>query len=155
MYSGFPLTISSPENYYVNSFAAHAIHFRQLRAIRRTTQNWFGTDPSAVPCLNTDAAGNTIDNGTCAYGAESYTGFGNAQNGSERAPGFRQVDLSAFKTFKIVEGHTLELRFEGFNALNIASYAPPNTSVYSNQFGLISGTNSSQRIMQASLHYTF
>jgi Carboxypeptidase regulatory-like domain/TonB dependent receptor/TonB-dependent Receptor Plug Domain len=155
MYSGFPLTINSPENYYVNSFAAHAIYFRPLRAVHRTTQNWFGTDPSAVPCLNTDANGNTIDNGSCAYGAESYTGFGNAQNGSERAPGFRQVDLSAFKTFKVTESQTLELRGEAFNALNIASYAPPNTYVYSPQYGLITGTNSSQRVMQVSMHYRF
>jgi Carboxypeptidase regulatory-like domain/TonB-dependent Receptor Plug Domain/TonB dependent receptor len=155
MYSGFPLTMGSYENYYVNSWAAHAIHFRRLHVANRSTQNWFGTDPSATPCLATDANGNTIDNGTCAYGGESYTGFGNAQNGSERAPGFRQVDLSAFKTFKITEKQTLQLRGEAFNALNLASYAPPNNNLYSPQLGLITATNSSQRIMQVSMHYRF
>jgi hypothetical protein len=155
MYSGFPLTINSPEDYYVNSFAAHAIQFRQMHAVHRTTQNWFGTDPSATPCSTFDSNGNTIDNGSCAYGAESFNGFGNAQNGSERAPGFRQVDLSAFKTFTIAESQTLELRGEAFNALNLASYAPPQTYIYSPQYGLITGTNSSQRVMQVSLHYRF
>jgi hypothetical protein len=155
MYSGFPLTMGSYENYYVNSWAAHAIQFRHLARVHPTTHNWFGTDPSATPCLSTDANGNTIDNGVCAYGGESYTGFGNAQNGSERAPGFRQVDLSAFKTFKITEAQSLELRGEAFNALNIASYGPPNNNLYSPQLGLITNTNSSQRIMQVSMHYRF
>jgi hypothetical protein len=158
MYSGFPLTMSSPENYYVNSFAAHAIHFRELRIVNRSPQHWFGTDPSAIPCLNIDANGNTVDNGTCAYGVESENGFGNAQNGSERAPGFRQVDLSAFKAFRITEGQSLQLRFEAFNALNLASYAPPDVTLgdyVTGRLGLITATNSSQRVMQVSLHYKF
>jgi hypothetical protein len=105
--------------------------------------------------VNFDANGNTIDNGTCAYGNESFNAFGNTSNGSERAPGFRQVDLSAFKDFRIAESQTLELRGEAFNALNLASYGPPSNNVYSPTFGLITSTNSSQRIMQVSLHYRY
>ncbi len=159
MYSGFPLTMYSYEDYYVNSWAAHSLHFRPMAIRHRTVQNWFGSDPSAVPCITFDNNGDTIDNGTCAYGVESFNNFGNAQNGSERAPGFRQVDLSAFKTFKITESQTLELRGDAFNALNIASYGPPNSQLedaaYANSFGLITNTNSSQRIMQVSMHYRF
>lgn len=159
MYSGFPITMGSPENYYVNSWAAHAIHFRSLHVRHRTIQNWFGTDPSAVPCTSFDNNGNTLDNGVCAYGVESQNEFGNAQNGSERAPGFRQVDLTAGKTFHITETHTLELRGDAFNALNIASYAPPDGylphAATGISFGRISSTNSSQRIMQVALHYRF
>jgi len=158
MYSGFPLTMGSGENYYVNSWGAHANQYRKMKITNRSISHWFGDDPSAIPCLTTDANGTTIDNGTCAYGGESYTGFGNAQNGSERAPGFRQVDLSAFKAFKIRNSQTLQLRGEAFNALNMASYAAPNGYLYSynsGTFGRITGTNSSQRIMQVSLHYRF
>ena len=158
MYSGFPMTMGSYENYYVNSWAAHANKYRPLIIKHRTVQNWFGTDPSAIPCLGLNADYSTHDNGICAYGGESYTGFGNAPNGSERAPGFRQVDLSAFKTFKITESQSLQLRGEAFNALNLASYAPPNAFLYSypyNTLGLITGTSSSQRIMQVSMHYRF
>ncbi len=169
MYSGFPLTMGSYENYYVNSWAAHSIHFRGLHVINRSVNDWFGTDPSAAPCTQFDSNGNTLDDGACAYGVESQNEFGNAQNGSERAPGFRQVDLSAFKTFRIRESQTLELRGDAFNALNIASYAAPNAQLESfvpsptnpeqaapsSQFGRITGTNSSQRIMQVSLHYRF
>jgi hypothetical protein len=155
MYSGFPLTMNSSEYYYVNQFAAHANHYRPLVIRNRSIKNWFGTDPSATPCMSYDASGNPIDNGSCAYGTESFNTFGNASDGSERAPGYRQVDLSAFKTFKITEGQTLELRGEAFNALNIASYAPPNTSLVSPTFGLITSTNSYQRVMQVSMHYRF
>jgi outer membrane receptor protein involved in Fe transport len=158
MYSGFPLTMYSYEDYYVNSWAAHAMHFRHMGIRNRTVQNWFGTDPSATPCITFDPNGNTHDNGTCAYGVESFNGFGNAQNGSERAPGFRQVDLSAFKTFKITEGETLELRGDAFNALNIASYAAPISQLEYLPYGIfgqIRSTNSSQRIMQVSMHYRF
>lgn len=158
LYSGFPLTMGSYEDYYVNSFAAHSIHFRPMKIAHRSIQNWFGTDPSAQPCVTIDSGGNTVDNGVCAYGIESENGFGNAQNGSERAPGFRQVDLAAFKMFTIRENQILELRGEAFNALNLASYAPPNAlleSYPSPSFGQITRTNSSQRVMQVSMHYRF
>lgn len=158
MYSGFPLTMGSYEDYYVNSWAAHSIHFRPLRVRNRSVHNWFGTDPSAVPCTQFDNSGNTIDNGVCAYGLESYNGFGNSQNGSERAPGFRQVDLSAFKTFKVTEAQSLELRGDAFNALNMASYGPPDQLLEAagwGALGQITYTNSSQRIMQVSMHYRF
>lgn len=160
LYTGFPIKMSSPIRYNVFGNTAHSIHFRQMHIVHRSTNNWFGTDASAIPCLTVDAAGNTIDNGSCAYGTESYTGFGNAQNGSERAPGYRQIDLSAFKTFHITETHTLELRGDAFNAFNIASYAPPTSSLTSYHanalgLGLISGTNSTQRVMQVSMHYKF
>ena len=158
LYSGFPLTMGSYEDYYVNSFAAHSIHFRPMKIAHRSIQNWFGTDPSAQPCVTIDNSGNTVDDGTCAYGIESENGFGNSQNGSERAPGFRQVDLSAFKMFTIREGQVLELRGDAFNALNLASYAPPNAqleSYPSPSFGRITGTNSSQRVMQVSMKYRF
>ena len=158
LYSGFPITMQSYENYYVNSWAAHSQHFRPMVIRHRTVQNWFGTDPSAAPCYNFNAIGNVADNGTCAYGVESENYFGNTENGSERAPGFRQVDLSAMKIFHVTERQSLELRGDAFNALNMASYAPPNAQLESaanGQFGQITGTNSSQRIMQISMHYRF
>ena len=162
LYSGFPLTMYSPYDYNVYANEIHAIQYRKMKIVHRSLDDWFGTDPSAVPCLNFDANGNTIDNGTCAYGSESFNGFGNASNGSERAPGYRKIDLGAFKVFRITEGQTLELRGEGFNAFNMASYGPPdsylpayNPNPAANYLGKITYTNSSQRILQVSLHYKF
>ncbi len=157
MYSGWPVTMSMDyyTPYYVNAWTAHTQQLRPMHIANRTVQNWFGTDPSATPCLNYDANGNIIDNGTCAYAMESFNGFGNAHNGTERAPGFRQVDLSAMKVFPITESNSIELRGDAFNALNIASYGAPNSVIYSPGFGQITNTNSSQRIMQVSMHYRF
>lgn len=166
MYSGFPITMGSGENYNVNSFGAHSQHFRPMSIINRTVDNWFGTAPSAQPCINfdTNGDGNLQDNGTCAYGLESYNYFGNTRDGSERAPGYRQVDLSAMKIFRITEQHSLEFRGDAFNAMNIVSYGAPNAYLGSynplaanghGTFGLISKSNSSQRIMQISMHYRF
>ncbi|MGC2617528.1 MAG: carboxypeptidase regulatory-like domain-containing protein [Acidobacteriaceae bacterium] len=162
LYSGFPLTISSAYDYNVYANEIHAMQYRHMKIVHRSLNDWFGTDPSAVPCQTFTAAGTNIDNGVCAYGDESYTGFGNASNGSERAPGYRKIDIGAFKVFRIAEGQTLELRGEGFNAFNMASYAAPDTYMpnynpnpAANYFGKITGTNSTQRILQVSMHYQF
>jgi len=164
MYSGFPLNMVSPNNYVIHNGSTasgrpHAMQYRPMKIVGRTTSNLFGTDPSAVPCTTLDkTTGNAVDNGTCAYGYESANSFGNASNGSERAPGYRQVDLAASKSFQITGGQTLLLRGEAFNALNLASYAAPVNTLSSSlgtTFGRITSTNSSQRIMQVTVHYQF
>ncbi len=58
----------------------------------------------------------------------------------------------------LVGSQTLQLRADAFNAFNLASYGAPNNSLTSasiGQFGLITSTNSSQRIIQVALHYNF
>jgi hypothetical protein len=162
LYTGFPLGMGTPENYNVNGGGALPIHFRPMKIVHRTVQNWFGTDPSAVPCTTLNSDGSTYDNGVCAYGVESELGFGTSRPGTERAPGFRQVDVAAFKTFTIKGSHTLELRGEAFNVGNLASYAPPISSTLTSYttgtnstFGRIEGTNSSPRQIQVSMHYGF
>jgi hypothetical protein len=158
LYSGFPITMYSPLGYNVYANENHAQYFRPMRIAHRSLNDWFGTDPSAAPCLTYDANGNPLDNGACAYGVESYNYFGNAQNGSERAPGYRKVDVGAFKVFTIAEAQTLELRGEAFNVGNIASYAPPDSWLPDSSIGWlgkINSTNSTQRILQVSMHYRF
>jgi hypothetical protein len=158
LYSGFPITMYSPLGYNVYANENHAQYFRKMQVVHRSLNDWFGTDPSAVPCLTYDANGNPVDNGSCAYAVESYNYYGNAQNGSERAPGYRKVDVGAFKVFNIVEGQTLELRGEAFNVGNIASYAAPDSWLPDSSIGWlgkITSTNSTQRILQVSMHYRF
>jgi len=169
LYSGFPITMYGPQDYNVGDFENHVTYFRPMHVVHRTIQNWFGTDPSAIPCLGFDTNGNPSQqsyypsgqpaySGVCAYGNESYNGFGNAQNGSERAPGYRKVDVGAFKIFTLGETRSLELRGEAFNAGNIASYSPPDSWLPDYNvgwLGKIVGTNSTQRILQVSMHYRF
>ena len=99
VYSGFPTTITASGNSGVNSSQQRAVRYRKLKAVNRTTTNWFGTDPSAVPCTT---AG--VDNGVCAYGQPAAGIISPQRPGTERVPGYRQFDASAFKDFHVREG---------------------------------------------------
>jgi hypothetical protein len=149
LYTGFPITISGPDNANVNALAARANRYRALKIVDRSVHNWFGTDPSAVPCSG-------ASNGACAYGPELPNTFGTAGVGTERGPAFRNMDLSLFKTFVLTEGgQSLDFRSDFFNAFNIASYEDPASSVSSTNFGQITSTRSLQREIQLSARYHF
>jgi hypothetical protein len=149
LHSGFPVTVSSNRFYQVNQRADRANHYRPLKVKSSSTDHWFGTDPSATPC----ASG--VDNGSCAYGEESSTGFGTARVGSERAPSFKDFDMAASKRFAITEGSNLEFRADFFNLLNTVSLGTPDNNASSSTFGKITSTNSTERQIQLALKYTF
>jgi hypothetical protein len=151
-YSGFPQTIlggSSNSNSYGPN---RANQYRKLKVVGRTNQNWFGTDPSATPCLT---AG--VDNGVCAFGVPANDVFGTSHNGAVRGPGYLNDDLSAFKDFRIIGDQTIGFRFDAFNAFNIVSYGNPDTGITDALFGNVSlqGPRSQERHLQFSLKYTF
>ena len=153
LYSGFPVTIFGQNNNGAqNAYGFNRPNqYRKLVIRDRSLSNWFGTDPSATPCLQ---AG--VDNGTCAYGNEGSFEFGSAHNSSERAPGYRQVDMSLFKDFHVWgENHLLGFRADFFNLFNIASYGNPDNNINDSSFGLISSVRSPPRQIQLSLHYSF
>ena len=153
LYSGFPVTIFGQNNNGAqNAYGFNrANQYRKLVIRNRSLSNWFGTDPSATPCLQ---AG--VDNGTCAYGNEGSFAFGSAHNSSQRAPGYRQVDMSLFKDFHVWgENHVLGFRADFFNLFNIASYGYPDNNINDSSFGLINSVRSPPRQIQLSLHYSF
>src|ERR1700728_1660406 len=153
LYSGFPITIFGQNNNQVmNSYGFNrANQYRKIVVRDRALANWFGTDPSAAPCLQ---AG--IDDGTCAYGNEGQFQFGTAANSTERAPGYRQVDMLLFKDFHLWgENHTLGFRADFFNIFNIASYGYPDNNINDSSFGLINSVRSPPRQIQLSLRYSF
>jgi hypothetical protein len=149
LHSGFPVTITSTQEYFVNQRATRANHYRPLKISHQSTDHWFGTDPSEVYC-----ASNT-DNGVCAYGQESSTGFGTARVGSQRAPSYKDFDVAASKSFAITESNRLEFRADFFNLLNTVSLGTPDQGADDPTFGLINGTNSTERQIQLALKYTF
>jgi hypothetical protein len=152
LYTGFPLTVTSPNNANMNALVARANHYAPLKVVNRSTQNWFGTDPSAKPCLTGAYSAAT----PCAYGQELVNTFGTAANGTERGPKYDQVDLSLFKTFHITENRqSVDFRTDFFNAFNIASYADPDRLVSDATFGQITATRSPQRQIQFSASYRF
>jgi hypothetical protein len=148
LYSGFPITISSSNVANRNASAARANQYLPLRIVNRSLTNWFGTDPSAKPCTG-------VFNGTCAYGPELTNTFGTAHINTERAPGYRIIDMSVFKEFTTFREQVIVFRADAFNAFNIASYSAPNNSITSSTFGLISGTLSPARQFQFSAKYRF
>jgi hypothetical protein len=144
VYSGFPETINGPGN-NSNSFGnARPNQYRALRIVNRSIDNWYGTDPSAIPCSTPG-----VDNGLCAFGAPAPNTFGDARNGNTRGPRYLNVDMSAFKDFAIIREQTLGFRFDAFNAFNIVSYGNPDTNIGDATFGNISNQGTANGISQA------
>jgi hypothetical protein len=151
-YSGFPVTINGPGGLSnTNSYGQErANQYRKFQIHNRSINNWWGTDASVANCVT-----HGVDDGTCAYGVPADNSFGSASVGSERAPGYEQIDSSAFKDFHITEGQTVGFRADFFNLFNIASYGNPDNGVTDSNFGQISSVRSPPRQIQLSLHYNF
>ncbi|MBS1799802.1 MAG: TonB-dependent receptor [Acidobacteria bacterium] len=149
LHSGMPVTVASNTYWLVNQRGDRGNHYRSLKIVNRGVDHWFGTDPSATPCLS------DTNNGTCAYGEESSTGFGTAKVGSERAPGYKDLDAALSKSFTIVGERELAFRADFFNVLNTTSLAPPSNSTSSSNFGQITGVVGAERQIQLALKLTF
>ncbi len=148
-YSGLPVTIFGPQSDNTNANGgARANQYRKLHVTNRSVGHWFGTNPTATPCSG-------ADNGACAYGPELPYTFGTAAVGTQRAPGFEQIDASIFKDFHITEGQAVGFRADGFNVFNFASYGNPDNNIGDASFGQITNTRSGPRQLQLALHYTF
>ena len=152
---GFPVTIfaatqntnsgRSPRN------NVRANRYRNMAAPAvRTVDNWFGDITAATFCT----AG--VNNGTCAYGVPAPGEFGSAGVGTERAPGFFNLDTSIGKRFNITERHRIEFRAEMFNVLNYVSWGAPNRDITNPlAFGAIGGQIGAPRNIQFGLKYAF
>jgi hypothetical protein len=156
LHTGFPITMFSNQYYHVNQRTDRANHYRKLIIRNRSTNDWFGTDPSAVPCPS------GVDNGVCAYGEESPTGLGTAAVGTERAPAYHDLDAALSKAFNITESKHLDFRADFFNVLNTTSLAPPSNNVSGgvptaavNNLGIITSTVSTERQIQLALKLVF
>jgi hypothetical protein len=149
LHSGFPFTVSSPGNYAVNQRANRGNHYRTLVVQNRSVDHWYGTGPSATAC------GINVDNGVCAYGQESTTGFGTASVGSERSPGYKNLDANLSKSFSFYRETNLQFRANFYNVLNTVSLAAPQNDISSGTFGQITGTLSTERQIELALKLSF
>jgi Carboxypeptidase regulatory-like domain/TonB-dependent Receptor Plug Domain len=148
-YAGFPETFTGPGNNSNSYGNSRPNQYRKLKIVDRTINNWWGTDPSATPCTTPG-----VDNGTCAYGTPAPNTFGTARNGSQRGPGYFNLDMSAFKDFRVVREQTIGFRFDAFNAFNIASYGNPDTGITDTNFGNISNSGSATRSVERHLQFS-
>ena len=158
-YSGFPETVTTNVGNNANGYGTQrANQYRRLKFVHRSLSNWFGDDASAKPCTDTQPDGTPIDNGVCAYGIPKQNTFGTSRNGSVRGPGYRNVDMSAFKDFELFGEHSIGFRFDAFNAFNVVSYGNPNTNINDVNFGHVVqqlSIRSTERHLQFSAHYRF
>lgn len=149
-YQGFPVTINGTDNSQTSARAARPNHYRPLRIVNRSSDHWFGTDPSATGCRTPG-----IDNGVCAYGNTALGTFGNSSVGTERGPGFQQYDFSLFKSFPTFREQKLMLRLDAFNAFNTTSLGNPDNGYGDSTFGEITSVRSIPRQLQVSATYSF
>jgi len=80
--------------------------------------------------------------------------FGTAGRNILQGPGFADVDVSAFKLFRLTESKSLALRWEVFNVLNRPNFGNPSGNFSSSAFGQISSAGD-PRIMQVGLKFVF
>jgi len=152
---GFPVTIlASTQN--TNSGRAPRGNVRANRyqvladPTTRNVDRWFGDVGAATFC----AAG--VNNGTCAYGIPALGDLGSAGVGTERAPGFFNLDTSFGKHFRITERQRIEFRAEMFNILNFVSWGPPGRDITAPaSFGAIGSQINAPRNIQFALKYAF
>jgi outer membrane receptor protein involved in Fe transport len=111
---------------------------------------------SAVRYLNGIGLGNRYFD-TTAYAAETGARFGNAGRNNLRGPGFKNLDLSLFRTFPLTEFLKLQLRVEALNALNHPNFANPNVNISDpSTFGFITATTgTAQRSMRVAARLSF
>jgi outer membrane receptor protein involved in Fe transport len=141
VYSGAPVTITANDLAGTNNKASRPNQISNIKVKTHTVNNWFGG-------LTSGPTGNKY--------ADPLPGqYGNASNGTERAPGYQQYDLSAYKDFTIYHEQKIGFRMDAFNLFNITSLGAPNNNFESNTFGQITSVRSPQRQIQFSAKYQF
>lgn len=157
--SGLPITVRAQDSSNMavrGNIRANAFRPFQVNESARNVDNWFGLPPvladrQALFCLTAGT-----DDGRCAYGNPGAGQFGTGGIGTERGPGFFNLDLALGKRFTVTERQFLEFRAEFFNALNTVSWAPPGfnlTNVAS--IGQIGSQVQNPRQIQFGLKYFF
>jgi Carboxypeptidase regulatory-like domain/TonB dependent receptor-like, beta-barrel/TonB-dependent Receptor Plug Domain len=80
---------------------------------------------------------------------------GNAGRNILRGPGYSNVDLSLFKSFRLTNEVTAQVRVEAFNLTNTPHFANPNAELSQGNFGTISNTIGNARVMQFAVRMFF
>lgn len=111
--SGFPFTVTQGNIINTANSPVRPDRVARGKLETRTLQKWF--DPDAfrlVSCVNSAIPE------TCHYG--------NSGVGILEGPGFKNVDFSAFKNFRLAESVRLQFRAEFFNFFNTPQFNVPN-----------------------------
>ena len=113
--------------------------------------NWTGVDPT----LSDPTIDKWFD--TSVFSQPVQYAFGNAPRtiSSLRSDGVRNIDFSVIKNTKIGERVNTQFRAEFFNAFNTPRFGVPNTTFGNSNFGVVSNTINSARVIQVALKVLF
>jgi hypothetical protein len=75
--------------------------------------------------------------------------FGNLGPNVISGPGMWNMDLSLFRSFRIAEKLTLELRGESFSVINTPQWGNPDTNIGNTTFGYITGAGGNRTVQLA------
>ncbi|MBV8857972.1 MAG: TonB-dependent receptor [Acidobacteria bacterium] len=94
---------------------------------------------------------------TTAFAPETGARFGSAGRNNLRGPGFKNLDLSLFRSFPLRESLSLQLRLEALNAFNHPNFANPNANISDpSTFGFITATTgTAQRTLRLAARLSF
>ncbi len=120
----------------------------------QTTEHFFN---NCTPASGTSPARNCGLNGTSgpSYVVQPAGTFGNVGRNTLIGPRLFNFDASLIKDFHFKESQYLQFRWESFNATNHPNWGNPDSSIFSNTFGVITGTRTSMRQQQFALKYIF
>ncbi len=120
----------------------------------QTTEHYFNNCTLAT---GTTPARNCGLNGTTgpSFVPQAAGTFGNTGRNTLIGPRLFNFDASAIKDFHVTESQYLQFRFESFNSTNHPNWGNPNSSVFSPDFGTITGTRTAMRQLQLALKYIF
>jgi outer membrane receptor protein involved in Fe transport len=97
---------------------------------------WFNTAAYCVP-----------NNSTC-QGTGPLNLLGLTRPAELSGPGYRDIDASVFRDFTVYREMRFQIRGEATNVFNLTNLGQPNATMNNAQFGKITGTNGSNRILQ-------
>jgi hypothetical protein len=110
----------------------------------------------AVRYMNGVGLGNPYFD-TAAFAPETGARFGSVGRNNLRGPGFKNMDLSLFRTFPLKEPLSMQLRLEVLNAFNHPNFANPNSNISDpSTFGFITATTgTAQRTLRLAARLSF
>jgi len=141
MQSGFPFTVSV----FGDTANAGAVLGENPIRANDTGQPLFGPDTrNTMQWFN-----------PAAFSAPAAFTFGNTGRNTVYGPGLQTLDLALVRSVVVRESLHLELRAEGFNALNHSNFGTPNRFVNTPQFGTITEASTPGRELQLSARISF
>jgi hypothetical protein len=111
-------------------------------------------DPFQSGFVSTYGPGGSYFNKAAFQVAPQYQ-FGNLGRNTLRGRPFYNTDLGVFKNLSFTERYQLQFRTEFFNIFNNVNFSFPNRTFGDTNFGTITATDSSQRIIQFGLKLLF